>query len=118
MISGMSPRLVEGTFCFVTAADDAGLSRLLPDAKAMFREGEGLSLIMPARMGDDPVFSQITLDVHSALDGIGLTAAVSTLLAGAGIPCNVVVAHHHDHAFVPIDQAASALTVLEELASG
>jgi hypothetical protein len=43
----------------------------------------------------------LTLRVHSALDGVGLTAAVASALAEIGIPCNMVAAFHHDHAFVP-----------------
>jgi hypothetical protein len=55
---------------------------------------------------------RITLTVHSALDGIGLTAAVSAELTAAGIPCNVVAALHHDHVFVPAAQAEAALAAL------
>jgi hypothetical protein len=55
--------------------------------------------------------------VHSALDGTGLTAAVSAALAAAGIPCNMVAAFHHDHVFVPAAMAARALAVLQQRAS-
>ena len=59
---------------------------------------------------------RITLSVHSALDGVGLTAAVAGALAEAGIACNMVAAFHHDHAFVPADDAEPALAVLRALA--
>jgi hypothetical protein len=58
---------------------------------------------------------QITLRVHSALDGVGLTAAVASALSDAGIPCNMVAAFHHDHVFVPSSLAAAALDALRKL---
>ena len=60
----------------------------------------------------------ITLQVHSALDGVGLTAAVAGALAAQGIACNMVAAYHHDHAFVPEAQAEAALAVLLALQAG
>ena len=64
----------------------------------------------------DMAMARITLSVHSALDGVGLTAAVAAALAEAGIPCNMVAAFHHDHAFVPLADAPRALAILKELA--
>nr|WP_269151213.1 ACT domain-containing protein [Spelaeicoccus albus] len=57
----------------------------------------------------------ITLQVHSALDAVGLTAAVSTALATAEISCNVIAGNYHDHLLVPIDRLDDALGVLREL---
>lgn len=56
----------------------------------------------------------ITLTVHSSLDAVGLTAAVATKLAEAGISANVVAAYYHDHVFVPADKAGQAMKVLLE----
>ena len=112
MVAGLSPELVEGRFAFATFADDA------PDAMrgaaiAMFREREGLSLIVPAELVPDaPVMRMITLTVASSLEGVGLTAAASSALATENIPCNMVAAFHHDHIFVPEDCADRALSVL------
>jgi hypothetical protein len=55
----------------------------------------------------------LTLTLHSALDGVGLTAAITAALTADGIPANVVAAFHHDHVFVPEDRAADALAALE-----
>lgn len=122
MITGMSPVLDEKTYCFCVVTD--GLSK--PDAAARalasFVEEEGLSLILTAKTAADMGFEaemamrRITLAVHSALDGVGLTAAVAGALAEAGIACNMVAAYHHDHAFVPADDAERALAILKELA--
>jgi hypothetical protein len=58
---------------------------------------------------------RITLRVHSALDGVGLTAAFSSELAAAGISCNVVAGYHHDHIFVPDADADRAMAALHAL---
>lgn len=115
MVRAMAPRAVPGRVVFRTldAEDIQG------DARGWFREAEGLSAIVPAGPDDAPgtALRQITLDVHSALDGVGLTAAVAGALAERGIPCNMVAAHHHDHIFVPEARADEALAVLKELAA-
>ena len=61
---------------------------------------------------------QVTLGVFSALDGVGLTAAVAGALAERGIACNVVAALRHDHAFVPEARAEEAVEALRALLSG
>jgi hypothetical protein len=43
---------------------------------------------------------------------VGCLAAVSAVLAEAGIPCNAVAAFHHDHLFVPREMAQRALDLL------
>ena len=116
MVRGMAPRLVPGIVAFCTVKDPSRLAALLPQARALFREDEGVSLIVPAPQDAPLQMRQITLDVHSALDGHGLTAAVSTALAERGIACNMVAAHHHDHLFVPASQAEEALDLLRALA--
>lgn len=109
MIAGMSPVLRPGAWVFVTSDDPA----LRAEAIATMREPEGLSLIVPAELAPGGIeMAQITLEVASALDGVGLTAAVAGALAEAGIPCNMVAGHHHDHAFVPTRRADEALAIL------
>ena len=115
MLAGMTPVLTEGRWCFcpIPAPEAAPL---MPHALAMFREAEGLSLILPAGMAPDgQVMRQITLSVYSALDGVGLTAVVASALAAEGLSCNMVAAFHHDHAFVPEAQAPAALACLLRL---
>ncbi len=91
----------------------------MSQAIASFREAEGISFILPIEAAKLAGFdtslpmAQITLQVYSALDGVGLTAAVASALADAGIPCNMVAGFHHDHAFVPEDLADKAIEVLE-----
>ena len=117
MVAGMSPELMPGRFAFVTFAENVP-SALGEAAISTFREAEGVSLIVPSELApDEPAMRLITLNVFSALDGVGLTAAVAGALAGEAIPCNVVAAFHHDHIFVPEDRADRALIVLQGLAA-
>ena len=120
MIAGMMPMRRDGVWAFCTYAGDCPLD-LVQAALATFREDEGLSLILPfeaaraAGLDGLQPMTCITLGVYSALDGVGLTAAVSTALAEAGIACNMVAAFHHDHAFVPEADAERAMAVLGDL---
>jgi uncharacterized protein len=52
---------------------------------------------------------------RSALDAVGLTAAVSRALADASLSANVVAGVHHDHLFVPHGEAEAAVRVLTAL---
>lgn len=114
----MTPELKPGAyvFCAAEGRDWAALEPL-----AMFREAEGVSLILErhaaeaAGLSIEAPMALITLNVYSALDGVGLTAAVASALAGAGIACNMVAALNHDHVFVPVDRAEEALGVLLDL---
>ena len=118
MIAGMSPDLKLGQYVFC-AAGDRDWAALNP--MAMFREAEGVSLILERGVAEGAGFpvaapmALITLNVYSALDGVGLTAAVAAALAEAGIACNMVAALNHDHVFVPADRADQALAILRTL---
>ena len=109
MLSGMAPVLDARRWGFVLVEASPPA-----DAFALIREDEGTTAIVPDEGGD---FARITLTVHSALEGVGLTAAVAGALAERGIACNVVAGFHHDHLFVPRERAEEALEALRELAS-
>jgi hypothetical protein len=118
LIGSMQPEQVPGEFVFVSVPvprDDL-------DAHAMVREQDGISYVLPRAEADriglsyDFVAGWITLRVHSALAAVGLTAAVSTALAGAGISCNVIAGSAHDHLLVPHARTQEALRVLQALA--
>ena len=118
LLRTMEPELVAGQFVFVAVPEPMpGLV-----AEAMVRESEGITYVIARHEADvraleyDFVAAWITLRVHSALDAVGLTAAVSSALADAGISCNVLAGRFHDHLLVPFDSARAALDVLEELA--
>jgi hypothetical protein len=119
MLAQMRPRRRRGRYVFttVTGGPPAGVRPIMT-----FTEDEGLTLVLgqdeadAAGLAYGPVTEWITLTVHSALDGVGLTAAVSGTLADAGIGCNMVAAAHHDHLFVPAGTAGEAVRLLEDLA--
>ncbi|MBO9601916.1 MAG: ACT domain-containing protein [Novosphingobium sp.] len=119
----MNPVLDPAEYCFVTVPDGYRSRRIAEVALAAFLEDEGWSFVIApevARGFDLPLgdlYRRIVLTVHSALDGVGLTAAVSAKLAGAGIACNMIAAFHHDHVFVPAADADEALRLLLELQS-
>ena len=121
LLARLAPRLQPGAFVFASLADPALAARAAPRAIATMREDEGLSVILPldaaTALGIAPAAPMrlITLGVDSALDAVGLTAAVSTALAAAGIPCNMVAGFHHDHIFLPEDRAEAAMAVLHAL---
>ena len=89
---------------------------------ATVREEEGLTIVVRQDEADaaglvyDIALEWITLRVHSALDAVGMTAAFSAALAGAGLSCNVVAGLHHDHIFVPAGRGAEAVELLHALA--
>lgn len=121
LLAGMEPRLLPEEFVFCTAPD--GENEALADlpALATFREEEGLSLVLERTIAESRGFRYglvmrcISLTVYSALDAVGLTAAIASRLARRGISANVIAAYFHDHVFVPAERAEDALEALREL---
>ncbi len=111
MLAGMAPLLHPEPWRFVLVQGEAPT-----DAFALIREDEGTTTIVPGA-GEGAAFARITLMVHSALEGVGLTAAVSGALAEVGVACNVVAGFHHDHLFVPWERRDEALAVLQRLSA-
>lgn len=118
LLRGMSPQLRPGRYVFTTVRGESpdGVTPVVTVA-----EDEGSTLVLPQEQADaaglayDYVAAWITLRVHSALEAVGLTAAVATELARAGVSCNVVAGYHHDHLFVPHERGAEAVAALERL---
>ena len=118
LLSNMSPVLNDGAYVFTIV--DTGIPEGLSPVVTV-REKEGLTLVLEKEQADsagleyDYVAAWITLEVHSALEAVGLTAAISSVLKDAGISCNVVAGYTHDHLFVPEDKAQQALAALGTL---
>ncbi len=124
LITSMNPTMASGEYVFITLPDAAygDASALTPIAS--FGEHEGLTLIVPKDRADkeavdyDETFRMITLQVHSSLNAVGFTSAVSERLTRNGISANMVAAYFHDHIFVPSNQADEALAALRLVGSG
>ena len=120
LLSSMSPELHSGEYVFTSNPDAAVPAGAAPVVTVA--EEEGLTMVLRKKdadrlgLGYDYVAGWITLRVHSALEAVGLTAAVSAALAREGVSCNVVAGFYHDHLFVPHDSAAQAVRLLEDLA--
>ncbi|MPR01723.1 ACT domain-containing protein [Pseudomonas sp. MAFF 212408] len=121
LLRSMSPQLNDGDYVFCTLPDaciPAGCEVI-----GSFREQEGLTLIVErqqaqhAGLSFDYVAAWITLNVHSALEAVGLTAAFASALGNAGISCNVIAGFYHDHLFVGRADAERAMHVLRQLAA-
>ena len=121
LLKEMEPQLSENAyiFCSVQSFNTEIIDKLKPIG--IFQEDEGMTLIVEkasaenAGLNFDEVFNKITLQVHSSLEAVGLTAAVSTALANENISANVVAAYYHDHIFVPKRDSAKALRALLRL---
>lgn len=120
LLSNIEPILDERNFVFCTFPDlDWGkIHKLKPIG--LFQEKESVTLIITQEnainesIAYQSVYKLITLNVHSSLDAVGLTAAFSTKLAQKGISANVVAAYYHDHIFVPKEKAIQAYNAILE----
>ena len=121
LLRSMSPHLNDGDYVFCTLPDNH-----IPqgcEVIGSFREQEGLTLIVERQQAEqaglnfDYVAAWITLNVHSALEAVGLTAAFASALGKAAISCNVIAGYYHDHLFVGRADAERAMDVLRQLAA-
>ena len=121
LLRSMSPHLNDGDYVFCTLPDNH-----IPqgcEVIGSFREQEGLTLIVERQQAEqaglnvDYVAAWIPLNVHSALEAVGLTAAFASALGKAGISCNVIAGYYHDHLFVGRADAERAMDVLRQLAA-
>jgi hypothetical protein len=119
LIKGMKPELNQGEYVYCLADSKEHAVALNP--LCYFLEKEGVTVILPKEKADamnilyTMIFAWITLTVHSSLEAVGLTAAVSKALTEANISCNVIAAFYHDHIFVPVKDAERAMNVLQKL---
>jgi hypothetical protein len=119
LLRNLSPILSNEEYVFTTLSGSYGdYTHLEP--LSSFNEKEGLTLIIPKRravenaVDFESTFKVITLEIHSSLNAVGLTAAVAAKLAKEGISANVVAAFYHDHIFVQTEKAEIALKSLIE----
>lgn len=123
LLASMKPVLLEQeyVFCTIEGAQYGDYAEISP--LASYLESEGLTLLVSrdnaqqANLTYESVFKCITLTVHSSLEAVGLTAAVSSKLTEKGISANVIAAYYHDHFFVQAEKADMAIAALNEFGS-
>ncbi|MDW9381503.1 ACT domain-containing protein [Chryseobacterium sp. JV558] len=120
LLQNMEPVLNAGEYVFCTVEN----LRDIPDIENVlffFRETEAVTIVLEKttadewRMAYSYIASWITLNIHSSLEAVGLTAAFSNALKQENISCNVVAAYFHDHIFVAKEDAEKAMEALYTL---
>ena len=125
LIAQMSPSLDDQVWAFASVGEVSS-EYVAEHALATLRETEGTTLIVPWERAEEvevcsEPMARITLNIHSSLEAVGLTAAVSQALASEAISANVVAGFYHDHIFVPQtagERAVACLTLLSAAAEG
>ncbi len=121
LLAQLAPSLLPQAYVFCTfkGAHYADFSKLKPLVSV--EEAQGLTLVVSQSVADQhqldyaSVFRCITLKVHSSLDAVGLTAAISGELARHGISANMVAGYFHGPVFVQAEEAQRALAVINKL---
>eukprot|EP00746_Dinoflagellata_sp_MGD_P039105 gnl/MRDRNA2_/MRDRNA2_19426_c0_seq1.p1 gnl/MRDRNA2_/MRDRNA2_19426_c0~~gnl/MRDRNA2_/MRDRNA2_19426_c0_seq1.p1 ORF type:complete len:280 (-),score=50.50 gnl/MRDRNA2_/MRDRNA2_19426_c0_seq1:26-865(-) len=127
LVASMSPMLRPETYvwCAVPKEEDAVIKKLLMDDKlfSYFREDEALTVVVEKSVAEQEALKFefpskcLTLQVHSSLEAVGLTACFATELGRFEISANVVAGFHHDHIFVAEKDGEKAKKVLEDLSA-
>ncbi len=120
LLSNMSPELLKNEYVFCTVPGGTYDNYKDLNPIATFNESEGLTLVLTIEDADrsglqyESSFKCITLTIHSSLEAVGLTAAVSKKLSDHNISANIIAAYYHDHLFVPSEAADKALNLLAD----
>lgn len=120
MLASLSVSVRPGRFTIASITESVELGN---GVEAVLREAEGYTVVATVKAAERNgwpvgfVAAWLTLDVHSALEAVGLTAAVATALGESGISCNVLAGYYHDHILVQADRADDAVRSIEGLRS-
>lgn len=121
LLKTMSPELLEGDYVFCTSKNSTYGDYAGAKPFASITEKEGLTLVLLKQEAErsglhyEGTFNCITLNVHSSLHAVGLTAAISATLTDHEISANVIAGYFHDHVFVQSQFAKRALGILLKL---
>ncbi|WP_126650319.1 ACT domain-containing protein [Chryseobacterium aureum] len=120
LLQNMDPVMNAGEYVFCTVENPSEI----PDIGKIlffFRESEAVTVVLEKNIADEwslhyrYISSWITLNIHSSLEAVGLTAAFANALKKENISCNVVAAYFHDHIFVAKKDAEKAMEALYTL---
>ncbi|SMC41260.1 ACT domain-containing protein [Chryseobacterium sp. YR221] len=122
LLKNMELVLHSGDYVFCTVKDLKQVSDL-NKVLFFFRETEAVTIVLEKATADEwklgytYISSWITLNIHSSLEAVGLTAAFANALKQENISCNVVAAYFHDHIFVAKQDAQKAMEALYSLSN-
>lgn len=117
ILETLSVRRREGVYVFASIPP----GQPLPDLplSAMISEVEGTTVVLNRDVavgaGVEYEFEAawLTIEAHTSLEAVGVTASVSTALAMKSIPVNVIAGFHHDHLLVPVDMVDDAIAAVD-----
>ncbi len=107
-----------GTFVVANVGEPVAIG---DGVEAVLAESEGVTVVAAKDVADRNGWEYgfeahwLTINVHSSLSAVGLTAEVSRALAAHGIAANVLAGFYHDHILVPSCRVGEAIAVLETL---
>tara|TARA_B110000285_G_C14866905_1_gene487278 strand:- start:295 stop:699 length:405 start_codon:yes stop_codon:yes gene_type:complete len=116
LIANMEPILNDGEYVFASVSNIELIPRTITICE--IKEREGVTVVVSKENAEqlglvfEFVAAWITLNIHSSLEAVGLTAAFASELEKHNISCNVVAGYYHDHIFVDIKDKDKALKVL------
>jgi len=119
LITNMEPVLNEGIYVFASVLDISKIPRSMTISE--MKEKEGRTVVLSKSNAEslglsyEFVAAWITLNIHSALEAVGLTAAFATALGENDISCNVIAGYYHDHIFVALKDKEKAMQVLWDM---
>ncbi len=124
MLANLSVVIRPGRFAVVSLSPEVSSIPSLGDGiELVMQEVEGATIVCSVERAEAEgwplsfVASWLTLEVHSSLEAVGLTAAFSVALTEDQISCNVLAGYYHDHILVPVERTDDAVACLESLAS-
>ncbi len=121
LLRGMTPVLGAEPYGYAVASDAQEIP--LNQVFAVVREDEGITIVasfqtlLDAGFHSTDKWARITLQIHSSLSAVGLTAAFAAALGNQAISANVIAGFHHDHIFVQWNRRHEALDALLELSN-
>jgi hypothetical protein len=116
LIKNMEPILNDGEYVFVSLSSIESIPNDM--IISTMREKEGMTVVLSKSDAESRdlkyefVAAWISLNIHSSLEAVGLTAAFSSELGKGDISCNVIAGYYHDHIFVDTEDKEKAMEIL------
>lgn len=119
LIQNMEPILNDGEYVFVSVENVKSIPREITICE--IKEHEGITVVLSKKDAEELgltfefIASWITLNIHSSLEAVGLTAAFASELGKHSISCNVIAGYYHDHIFVDKKDKDKGMKVLWDM---